>query len=326
MKPRPAPTLIAALSTCLFAGCLSHPEHRSFTARPGLPELVLAEDTSPEAVCLAAEVAPGQSAYASAHFTLIGWAAPEARQMAGRLERHHAEFHAALSAAGFAVHPPADRLVWLCLPGRDAFDAYAQAVDRVDMSWTAGYYSARTNRVTLMLMSPTDAADCPADAEARPIHEATHQLSFNCGLLTRGVMYPLWVSEGVATNFELGLAAPPEGNAIRCPVLVQSLVRRPLPPLADLVSATRVPADPAGAQRAYAQSWALFRFLMTHRPAELKTYLATLARLSPGRRAPQTLRSEFEAAFGPTEKIEPAWEAYLRTLGAGRSWSVVRGP
>ncbi len=48
-------------------------------------------------------------------------------------------------------------------------------------------------------------------------HEMTHQLAYNSGLQKRGVMYPLWVSEGLATFFE-GSALPqwdPIGNTAR---------------------------------------------------------------------------------------------------------------
>lgn len=40
------------------------------------------------------------------------------------------------------------------------------------------------------------------DLFIRISHEMAHQLAFDCGLQTRGVMYPVWIGEGLATNFE----------------------------------------------------------------------------------------------------------------------------
>ena len=34
------------------------------------------------------------------------------------------------------------------------------------------------------------------------IHEATHQLAFNCGMQNRYADIPLWLSEGIAIYFE----------------------------------------------------------------------------------------------------------------------------
>ena len=83
------------------------------------------------------------------------------------------------------------------------------------------YYSLRTNRITMFDLTGLESLRRSSDRRgttsqinqllARPeaermvatvIHEATHQIAFNCGLQTRFADVPLWVSEGVAMYFK----------------------------------------------------------------------------------------------------------------------------
>ena len=70
------------------------------------------------------------------------------------------------------------------------------------------------------------------------------QLAFNTGVQTRGVMYPLWVSEGLATNLEadgaggLGLGRDNPGRRER---LLRARAEGRLVPIADFLTLTRVP-------------------------------------------------------------------------------------
>jgi hypothetical protein len=274
--------------------------------------------------------------------------------------------YAVFGDAGFRPAELSERLLCVIFGQQHEFADYARQVDRVDMSWSRGYYSARTNRIaifderTAAVLSrglaprepttplpptdsvPADAAQLvlrtgpsdPPDTTARRLversqegariaalntaktaHEAAHQLAFNSGLQKRGVMYPLWVAEGLATSFEpADLDAPfgpGEDNPSRRRHLIEA-AQAELLPLSEFVVLTRVPKG--GAQmvvEVYAQAWGLFHFLFTTRPAELRAYMAALAALEPGARDEGTLRREFVDAFGALPALQAAWDEYV---------------
>lgn len=217
-----------------------------------------------------------------------------------------------------------------------------------DMSLLDGYYSARTNRVAFVWPSETPFANAkptlasatsspsdtmyalPMDAPRttqdpvvdipRVQHEAAHQLAFNSGLLTRGVMYPVWVSEGLAVNFEYGgmadCVAGGNNEDRRCH-LSHALCSGSLVPLDEFVTQARVNYAHDDTTVVYAQSWAFFNFLYKERPEELKKYLKMIGQLPRGRRSGETMRREFETAFGPVSQMRTAWDSFVSRVAAG---------
>ncbi len=310
---------------------------------------VSATPVGPEAVRLTNRFGKRFLTHQTDHFAVVytsdtTWA----REAGTLLEGTRTKFYDSLRQAGFSLGQSREPLVWICFNSRDDFSDYAREVDRVDMSWLEGYYSARTNRVALTPrhdprdrqagvtrqatrknFAPLDSTDVSASVDTpvrsatiidvrRAIHEAGHQLAFNSGLQKRGVMYPFWVSEGLATNFEAdSLEALEFGgdNPSRRRQLRRVTSGDRLIDLEEFVGFTRlVPGNGHEPRDVYAQAWGLFNFLYNYRPAQLRQYLAALARLEPGRRSERTLRAEFEAAFGPIESIELAWRRYLQGL------------
>jgi hypothetical protein len=286
-----------------------------------------------------AEGAAGRRAWithSTPHFVLLTDGPLEWSVQAGQLlELTRESFYGSFSGAGLSPAPLNGRLVWVAFRHREEFNRYALGVDRLDMSWSDGYYSTRTNRVALVCNHHGEddghaAHTAIADAKIMPsprgfanlaqtTHEAAHQLAFNSGLQKRGVMYPLWASEGLATNFEAEVPDRPIGpgqhNEYRRRQLLEAVRRGGLMPLSDFVVMTRVPVnDPRATHDVYAQSWAFFQFLFIHRPHQLKKYLQELAALEPGRRDQRTLRKEFQQAFGPIARLERPWNAYLRQM------------
>jgi hypothetical protein len=335
--------LIAAVASATFASegqrlTYSLPRHIPYEAADLYGDLVaLRSDVA--GVSTVGALVPGQRGWTShvtSHFVLLTDAGAAWCVQAGRtLEQTRAAFYQAFNTAGFAIAPLDDRLVWVAFTRRDDFHQYALNVDRLDMSWSDGYYSTRTNRVALVcdgaerghghaIAHASDSTEMhPQPSEgfthlAQTTHEAVHQIAFNCGLQKRGVMYPLWASEGLATNFEAVAGAPfgpDHDNPHRRRQLVRALGRDGLLPLNDFIVLTRVPVDDAGATHdVYAQSWAFFRFLYQHRPQQLRRYLEDLRGLDPGRRDAATLRREFVRAFGRVDSLDRSWQAYLRLL------------
>ncbi len=280
------------------------------------------------------------------HFQLLHEPGAGFVPLAGRtLESAYRHFYEVFAQAGFDLSRPKDRLVWLCFPQKSGFNQYALQVEGMDLSWLDGYYSTLTNRVAIV---QTDEQERPREEPAPPVdrdvrvavtthrsaregvlpmsaagqrfdvtrltHEVAHQLSFNSGIQRRGVVYPLWVSEGLATNFEFNGNESPGLDHINVPRLKglqEAYTTGELAPLRQLVVQTTVPPDAVVGRRYYAQAWGFFHFILTERPENLRAYLHRVARTRTERRDATTLLAEFTEAFGPVEMLEPAWLTFV---------------
>ena len=143
-------------------------------------------------------------------------------------------------------------------------------------------------------------------------HEAAHQLFFHCDVQRRGMPYPLWLAEGIATAFEaktaqdrdLGFQSenPGRQKAFRDAMRADRLV-----PLQALVMADGMPTDgdEASIRDFYAQAWAFTGWLARNRTREFALYLDALR---GGAFAMPTRRVEtFESIFGPVASVERSW-------------------
>lgn len=279
------------------------------------------------------------------HFVLVHEPGAGYPAKVGRaLEYAYQQFYGVFAHAGFELPRSQGHLVWICFPHQSDFNKYTLQVERMDLSWLDSYYSTLTNRVAIVQADPRvpEGEDRPllgdevraslaSDRQpgqgvlpmaaakprldiARLTHELAHQLSFNSGLQKRGVMYPVWVSEGLTTNFEFEWPAGTgldRCNAARCDCVLEMRDEGGLIPLRQFVVQTRVPADTYVGRRHYAQAWAFFQFIVTLYPGNLRVYLEQLASKHPGNRDPRTLLAEFTRAFGPPEDLEDAWNVFL---------------
>ncbi len=184
------------------------------------------------------------------------------------------------------VHRPAGRLIVVVLADPSAFASY---LDITPGGPVRGTYNPDSNRLVI----------CDNRAEANPLaerantfalfHEATHQLTFNTGLLDRLGDVPLGISEGLATYGEV---RRPKGqvrigaiNRERLVVLADAARRgRQLIPTADLIVNDDLLDQPATQQFAYAQSWLMVHHFL-HVPAYLTAFRSYLDAIR-GRRSP----------------------------------------
>ncbi|MCE5325972.1 MAG: DUF1570 domain-containing protein [Planctomycetaceae bacterium] len=236
------------------------------------------------------------------------------------LDNVHDRFCQSFLQAGFTLRPPAGALTWICFSTRADFDRYARMADHSDLWWSRGYYSTRTNRVAIFRCG--DAQQGKDLTELA--HEAAHQLAYNTGLQKRGVMYPVWISEGIATNLETVLISPSPlttTNARRA----QALRNGRFIPLAELTAWTSVPVENEQAtENAYAHIWGLFHFLINRKPAELQKYMAALSLMPAGRRGGMQLQQEFLRSFGPFSVVDAQFRQYVTALGMENS--IASGP
>jgi hypothetical protein len=257
--------------------------------------------------------------------------ASEAQALAEMLEHAHSHFRLSFEQMGFELATPETRLSWISFADSEDYAAYARRADRSDMSWLNGYYSARTNRVAILgphVFKDPGAKGGPAPAASgqpgtiagmagddvpepfmKIAHELAHQLAFNSGLQKRGVMYPLWVSEGLATRYETEVFGTL--NRARARRLAALRDHGRLMDLDELIGLTRLPASLERCEDIYAQAWGFFGFAAERRTEQLKAYLGRLATLRGGARPAATLAGEFIDSFGPLLSLEADWAAYL---------------
>jgi hypothetical protein len=250
-----------------------------------------------------------------------------AQWCAALFERLHETFGNFWSKAGLEVTDPERPLVVVIFADRDAYARHAAgdlggAADRV-----VGYYNLMSNRVTTFDLTGSDgltgqaprpgsaaseimASPAAAGLVSTLVHEATHQMAFNCGMHRRLAPVPLWVSEGIATYFESPDLAADRG---------WRGVGTPNRPRLDRFLATHAPGDIAaivasddrfrtadGPLDAYAAAWALTRHLVESKKAAFVGYLRLQAAKRPlAEESAEDRLREFEAAFGaPVAAIE----------------------
>lgn len=269
------------------------------------------------AVFADAPVDPPLAAVETPHFRLLhepGTA--DTRALAGRLEGLLPRFQDVCREAGFRVRTPEQAFTWVCF---ERPERYARVVAKQEHAVLAddAWYSTHDNAVMLMLRPSGqggDETDGPGEV-SRINHECAHQFAYNSGLQRRGVLYPLWFSEGLATHFETtDLHAFLGDNAPRRRALLNATREGTLLPLRQLVVVVAPGDDHERGVALYAQAWGLIQFLFSRDPARFREYACALTLCHPGQRPPAALEREFASAFGPAPDLEAAWHSFLREL------------
>jgi hypothetical protein len=288
------------------------------------------------------ELPAGFETYDTAHFLICYNTSKAYAQWCGALyERLYRAFFSYWSQRGFELRDPEAPLVAIVFADRPGYLRYAKEELGAGAEAVIGYYNMRTNRVLMYDLTGvegvTQRGDFPTSASrinsilSRPqaqrtvatiVHEATHQIAFNCGFQQRFADIPLWVSEGVAVYFETPDLSSTKGwrgiggvNRDRLLQFRQSLARRPPDSLATLIANSQRFRNAATAPEAYAEAWALNYYLLRRRSEEYLAYLRELAQRTPLVNETDADRlAAFQAAFGDLEKFDRDFVAYLREV------------
>ncbi len=281
-----------------------------------------------------AELPAGFDVHVTRHYVICFDTSRDYAKWAGSVfERLHEAFVTYWKRAGLDVVDPGRPLVVVIFADRrDYEEAVARDVgagaDRV-----SGYYSFLTNRVTTYDLTSADGMRQPgrgpgrlaAEILARPeaeslvatvVHEATHQMAFNCGMHRRLAPVPLWVCEGVATCFETPDLRSQTGwrgiGSLNTPRLERFRRSYQAGDLEEIVADDARFRDAESAVDAYAAAWALTWFLMETRREKFVAYLALLAAKVPCTDYGRDARlADFATAFGPLADLE---RAFLRHI------------
>ena len=205
---------------------------------------------------------------------------------AARFEELYRSLVHYFSRRGIAVHEPEFPLVAIVWRNQQDFLRYSAQDGAPVSSNVLGYYSPRSNRITLFDTSGGAGASGGGWQQNADtiIHEATHQTAYNTGLHRRFAVSPRWLVEGLATMFEARgvwnsrdyLTQSDRFNAGRLQQFRKLPAARSKGALSELVAHDRV--FDRDVNRAYAQAWALTFFLVETQSHRYSEYLKLTAR------------------------------------------------
>jgi hypothetical protein len=252
------------------------------------------------------EFSPKLEVTGTGHY-LVAHPPGQGDKWANRFEELYRSMAHYFGVRGFQMKDPEFPLVAIVWNSREDFLRYAAKTgDRVPPG-VIGYYSPRTNRITLYDMAGGNKIAGAWQQNASTIvHEATHQTAFNTGLHRRFAETPTWVIEGLGTLFE------PRGvwNSQDYPQQEDRINRERLDYFKSYQKAGRPPlgimqiiADDRLFQTnplaAYAEAWALTFYLTERMPQKYSQYLTKMAALKPFERYSKDHRvADFQSVFG----------------------------
>ncbi|MEL6105585.1 MAG: DUF1570 domain-containing protein [Planctomycetota bacterium] len=264
------------------------------------------------------ELPSGFEVYQTSHYVVVHNTTDRyARQVGLLFEQLYKGFYAYWKNQGWRLPEPRFPLVALVLADRNDFLRYAGAEVGSSAQYLFGYYNPDSNRMMTYNLPSLERN------VATIIHEATHQLSYNCGLQTRYADNPKWLSEGLAMYFESpdfssvskwrGIGRVNQVNLTRWR---QYQTVRPRDSLASLIAADSRFTNTQTAEQAYGESWALTYFLLRTRKKEFVKYIRLLSEGKPlAEKTPRERIEMFESTFGdPLEKIDRSFVLYMNRV------------
>jgi hypothetical protein len=291
---------------------------------------------------LLGELPAGFDVHPTAHHLIFHNTSKEyARWCGSLLERLYLAFTNFWSRKGFAIKQPDWPLVAIVFADQRSYQGFARGELGETAAAIIGYFSLRTNRVTMFDLTGVAGLGrvgrggtsaqinrilAQPEAErtvATIVHEATHQIAFNCGLHTRYSDCPQWFSEGIALYFETPDLTSVKGwgtigavNSPRLTRLHEYMSRRPPDSLVSLVRDDKRLRDTQHGLDAYAEAWALTYYLLKQHPKQYVAYLRRLSAKPPMQwDEPATRLREFQQAFGDNlPKLDAEFSRYMLRL------------
>jgi hypothetical protein len=287
---------------------------------------------------LLADLPRGFEAYGTTHYLILHNTSRAYAQWCGSLfERLYMAFTNSWTRKRFELTEPEFPLVAVVFADRPSYLKFSRPELGAAGESIIGYFALTTNRMTMYDLTGVEAQGragrigtsaqinqilAQPDAlrtVATIVHEATHQIAFNCGLHTRLSDCPLWFSEGIAVYFETPDLRSANGwsgiGAVNRPRLEQFQrysAARPADSLATLIRDDKRFRDTKKSPDAYAEAWALTYFLLHQRPKEYVAYLRVLSKKKPLLQdEPDKRLDEFRQAFGELKQVDTEFLRYM---------------
>jgi hypothetical protein len=290
---------------------------------------------------LLAELPPGFQVHTTKHYLICYDTSPAYAQWCGSLfERLYMAFINFWSRKGFDLHQPEFPLVAVVFADKNSYAKFSEKTLGKAGDGIIGYYHLENNRMTMYDLTGIEAQghgngrgrttaqinQILAQPEALRtvstiVHEATHQIAFNCGLHTRLSDCPRWFSEGIAMYFETpdlrnakGWSGVGAVNRTRLEQFQHYLAGRPQNSLETLIRDDKRfgGQDVESRLNAYAEAWALTYFLLRQHPKNYVAYLAALSKKQPLVDDPPEKRIEdFQQASGDLNTLNVEFLRYM---------------
>jgi hypothetical protein len=281
---------------------------------------------------LLAELPAGFRVHTTPHYVVFyNTSRTYAQWTSSLLERLYKAFTNYWENEGLENHEPEFPLPVLVFADRAAYDTASRDDLPEGTGNIVGFYSLRSNRVNMFDLTGVEALrgvgnrrgsmreinQMLSQPAAVPlvstiVHEATHQIAFNCGLQHRFADIPLWQCEGMAVYFEAPDLTSTRGwrgigrvNYARLTRFQRNLPNWNDESLKQLISTDDRFRDPQTAVDAYADAWALNYYLIRYKSRAYADYLKALAEKPPLiPDEPETREKEFRYHFGDLERLE----------------------
>jgi hypothetical protein len=290
---------------------------------------------------LLTKLPPGFRVHTTPHYVVCYNTSREYAEWTSSLfERLYKAFTSYWKRQGMDVEEPEFPLVVIAYADRGSYEAAAKEVLGDGARGVVGYYNLKTNWVNMYDLTGTESLraqntgrQAGATANRRGsqreitqmlsqrsavplvstiVHEATHQIAFNCGLQTRLSDIPLWLCEGMAVYFEAPDLASSRGwrgigrvNYARLETFRRNLPNWRRDSLTTLIADNHRFRDPQTAIAAYADAWALNYYLIKYHPKDYAAYLQHLADKPPLiEDDADTHLAEFKQHFGDLKTLE----------------------
>jgi len=241
----------------------------------------------------------------TAHYIICFNTVPEyAKWVGALLERLHRAYYAYWGKRRGDLQAVSKPLVVVVHKNQISFKKHVEGDLGVSSEFIPGYYSQESNRINLYDLSRlTERQEKMISQGSRPgspaqqigrvldhptaernvatiVHEGTHQLCFNSGMIRRLSYTSLWLSEGMAIYFETpdlnhatGWTAVGRVNQYNLRYFRYLVQNGQLLELKALLSSDEVFRSSETVRAAYAQSWALNYFLQKTRPEQYRSFV-----------------------------------------------------
>jgi hypothetical protein len=290
-----------------------------------------------------AELPQGFKVQPTTHYLIFYDTSPEYAKWCGSLfEGLYRAFITCWTYRGFELTEPQFPLVAIVFADKRSYLKFSLSDLGEAGESVIGYFGLTSNRMTMYDLTGVEAQGhgrmkttaaqinqilSQPDAMrtvSTIVHEATHQIAFNCGLHTRLSDCPRWFSEGIAEYFETPDLRKARGwggigkenmNRSRLEQFQHYMATRPADSLETLIRDDRRFTDPKVALDAYAEAWALTDFLMIQHSKEYVAYLRTLSAKKPLMQdSPEQRIDDFRKAFGELPQVDTEFLRYIARL------------
>ena len=286
-----------------------------------------------------AKLPKGFDVHETAHYLIYYDTSRAYAQWCGALfERLYRAFTNFWKQRGLKVAEPEFPLVAIVFSDRQSFCEFSKGELGDASKSVIGYYSIKKNWMVMYDLTGLSTFDRDtrirtsaqinkilsqpqgASIVSTIVHEATHQIAYNCGMHIRYAETPLWLAEGIAQYFETPDLASAKGwrsigevNWPRLDRFRKYQEYRKADSLKQLFIDDDRLRESKTALDAYAESWALTYFLIRKRGKQYIEYMRRIGERKQGaeKMTPEQRLEELQEVFGDLNRLHYDFIRYI---------------